>query len=190
MRAMHPQPPTEFNPYAPPTTDVDQGLQQNLDGYELADRGTRFAAWLIDLLLSIASVLPGLVLMFSMLGFADFEPYRFYRRMDEGPFILSILVMSLMALAFHIYQWYLISTSGQSLAKRWLGIMIVRMDGSPCGFVNGVLLRSWVMILVANIPVAGLILFYFVDPLMILGDERRCLHDHIASTRVVVAPRA
>ena len=54
-------------------------------------------------------------------------------------------VMGLMVLAFMGYQWYLISTTGQSLAKRWMGIKIVRIDGTPVNFVNGVILRSWVM---------------------------------------------
>jgi uncharacterized RDD family membrane protein YckC len=97
--------------------------------------------------------------------------------------------MGLMVLSFMIYQWYLIATTGQSLAKRWLGIKIVRLDGSPVGFVNGVILRSWVVGALSNIPILGTIIG-LVNPLMIFGEERRCLHDHIAGTRVVVAPIA
>jgi uncharacterized RDD family membrane protein YckC len=110
--------------------------------------------------------------------------------MNEGTFFLGIGVSVLMVLAFSIYQWYLIATTGQTLAKRWLGIMIVRTDGSPCGFVNGVLLRNWVIyVLLSFLPFVNY-LVWLIDALMIFGDERRCLHDHIAGTRVVVAPKA
>jgi len=53
-------------------------------------------------------------------------------------------------------------------------------------FVHGVLLRQWVMGLLNAIPFIGNIIA-LVDPLMIFGDERRCLHDHIAGTKVIVA---
>ena len=98
-------------------------------------------------------------------------------------------LMVLMVLAFMGYQWYLIATTGQTLAKRWLGIKIVRVDGTPLGFVNGVILRSWVLGLLGNIPIVGP-LVSLVNPLMIFGEERRCLHDQIAGTRVIVAPKA
>jgi hypothetical protein len=60
--------PEEFNPYAPPTADVDQRLQLNLDGYELAERGTRFAAFVIDGLLLTVAALPGMIVTFAVLG--------------------------------------------------------------------------------------------------------------------------
>ena len=79
------------------------------------------------------------------------------------------------------YQWYLVATTGQSLAKRWFGIKIVRLDGSLPGFVNGVLLRSWVLhALNAVCNFVGLI-----DALMIFGEQSRCLHDLIAGTKVI-----
>jgi len=176
-----------YNPYAPPTADVDQGLHSQVDDYVLADRGTRLGAVLIDGLLSVASFLPGLVLFIALAGVDNLDPSRMLRHMNDGMIFVGIAVMGLMALSFQIYQWYLISTTGQSLAKRWLGIKIIRLDGSDVGFVNGVILRSWVIGLIGNIPLVGG-LVALINPLMIFGEERRCLHDHIASTRVIVAP--
>lgn len=184
---MQQQPGSNFNPYAPPTADVDQGLQLQHGDYVLADRGTRLGAALIDGLLSVAAALPaGLILGFTIYnntrgntGVGDLEVMT----------IGLIALMVLMVFAFMGYQWYLISTTGQTLAKRWLGIQIVRVDGTPLGFVNGVILRSWVMSALSNIPFVGFIAA-LVNPLMIFGEERRCLHDHIAGTRVIVAPRA
>lgn len=184
---MQQQPGSNFNPYAPPTADIDQGLQLGNDGqYVLADRGTRLGAVLIDGLLTVAAALPAGAVLFFMVGM---NRGSFDRGDAELLVYGSMGVMGLMVLAFMIYQWYLIATTGQSLAKKWLGIKIVRVDGSPVGFVNGVILRSWVTGALSNIPVLGPIVG-LVDALMIFGEERRCLHDHIAGTRVIVAPIA
>lgn len=183
---MQQQPGSNFNPYAPPTADVHQDLQLQQGGYELADRGTRLGAALIDGLLAFASAAPaGIILAFMV-----FNGRNRFDIMNAELMVYGLMgVMGLMVLAFMGYQWYLIATTGQSLAKRWLGIQIVRVDGSPLGFVNGVILRSWIISLLAQIPrVGGLV--GLIDVLMIFGKERRCLHDLIAGTRVVVAPRA
>ena len=187
---MQQQPGSNFNPYAPPTADVDQGLQLQSGEYVLAERGTRLGAVLIDGLLAVAAAAPaGIILAFmifsatnGMTSLGDAE------MMSYGVIAVGAL-MVLMILAFMGYQWYLIATTGQTLAKRWLGIKIVRVDGSPLGFVNGVILRSWVTGMLSNIPMVGMIVG-IVNPLMIFGEERRCLHDLIAGTRVIVAPGA
>jgi len=181
------QPDPDFNPYAPPKTDIDQGLTFGGDDYVLAERGTRFAAALIDGLLMVVTLIPGFVLLLTA---AEGGMYRMFNHGNSDSLFLAVGVMILLFLAFMAFQWYLIATTGQSLAKKWLGIKIVRTDGTPCGFVNGVILRSWVLGLVGNfIPVVGG-LIHLIDPLLIFGEERRCLHDHIASTRVIVAPSA
>lgn len=167
-----------YNPYAPPTPGADQSPQAQLYGtgedHILAGRGTRLAAALIDGALALGSALPGIILMAALSDGSD------------DSLIAGGLVAVLGLLAFGIYQIYLISTSGQSLAKRWLGIKIIKTDGMPCGFVHGVLLRSWVMGFIGQIPIVGPICS-LVDPLLIFGDERRCLHDLIAGTKVIIA---
>lgn len=181
------QPPPEFNPYAPPAADVDQGLHLG-DDLVLADRGARFLAFLIDVFLMFFAMLPGIGILFVVVDGAGPSSLGIFGRADG---ILSALLLAFVfLLAFQGFQWYLISTTGQSLGKRWLGVKIVRMDGLPCGFVHGVLLRSWVPhLLVSFVPFLGYV-FFLVDALFILGDERRCIHDHMASTQVVVAPKA
>lgn len=176
-----------FNPYAPPTANVDQGLQTHGEEYVLAERGTRLGAAIIDGLLMVAALLPGFLLMGVMTGFGNFGSSGMLRGGNSGAVFLGFGMMGLMFLAFMGYQWYLISTTGQSLAKRWLGIKIVRVDGSEAGFVHGVILRSWVLGAMGQIPIVGP-LVSLVDPLLIFGEERRCLHDQIAGTRVIVAP--
>lgn len=181
------QPGSNFNPYAPPTADIDQRAQLGHDDqYVLADRGTRLGAFIIDYLLLMASMLPAGVI----LAFMAYANQANLNGLETEWMLIGVgVVMFLMVLSFAIYQLYLISTTGQSLAKRWLGIKIVRIDGSPAGFVHGVLLRSFVTGALGAIPFIGWIIS-IVDPLMIFGEERRCLHDHIAGTRVIVAPIA
>jgi uncharacterized RDD family membrane protein YckC len=158
-----------FNPYAPPSQQAQFGYGHtgpDIHEHMLADRGTRLGARIIDNVLYMAAGLVGL---------------------GPGALIGTDELMfggaGLAVLALAIFQWYLISTTGQTLAKKWMGIRIVRVDGSELGFLYGVFLRNWILqVASALIGLVGLI-----DALMIFGDERRCLHDHIAGTKVVIA---
>ncbi len=51
-----------------------------------------------------------------------------------------------------------------------MGSKIVRLDGSPVGFVHGVMLRGWVVGALSNIPVLGALvgLVGLVNPLMMM----------------------
>jgi uncharacterized RDD family membrane protein YckC len=110
-------------------------------------------------------------------------------RSDDPDFVAVAIICGLvlaMLLPLNVYQWYLISKQGQTLGKKWLGIRIVKLDGSPVDFVSGVVMRSWLVGLMGFVPYLGGC-FRLVDYLMIFTDERRCLHDQIAGTKVVVA---
>ena len=76
-----------------------------------------------------------------------------------------------------------------SLGKQWLGLRIVRVDGSRATFVRAVLLRMLLPWLLAWIPFVGWFLLP-VDWLVIFREDCRCLHDLIAGTKVVVVPGA
>jgi uncharacterized RDD family membrane protein YckC len=161
-----------LNPYAPPTTDVDFGVLAPGSGEDapLASRGSRLAASMIDGMMYMVGGTP------------------FWMGV-QGPLSISMPLMvagALLYLGVLGLQSYRIATRGQTLAKQWLGIKIVKVDGSSVGFWDGVVLRTWVLIPVAFIPFIGG-LFGFVDALAIFGHERRCIHDRIAKTRVVVA---
>ncbi len=110
----------------------------------------------------------------------------------------TAISVSILVVVYYGYQAYLIATTGQSLAKRFLKIKIVRDDGSPAGFVHGVLLRDGVL-LVATLLAMGALggsqsavlvgtIFGLADCLAIFGDDRRCVHDYLAGTKVVPAP--
>lgn len=161
----------QLNPYAPPTASVNltpnAGDDQN---FVVASRGARFFGAVLDTLVMMVLISPAVFL-------SDFAR-------DTSQFYLYALVPWLIYVAV---QWTLIATSGQSIGKKLVGTKIVKLDGSDCGFVHGVILRSWIMTALNAIPVLGNLIALF-DALWIFGHESRCLHDLIAGTRVIVAP--
>jgi len=109
---------------------------------------------------------------------------------DVGRVAGGFAMLAVGLLVVFVVQTWLLTTRGQTIGKRMLGIRIVRYrDGSPAGFVHAVLLRSWLINLIGLVPTVGNY-FPFLDLGFIFGPERRCLHDLIADTKVVVAARA
>jgi uncharacterized RDD family membrane protein YckC len=80
-----------------------------------------------------------------------------------------------------LVQSGLIASSGQSLGKMAMGTQIANDDDNdPPGFARGVVVRWWLNSVLCFIPFYALI-----DVLMIFSEDRRCLHDQIAGTRVI-----
>ena len=101
--------------------------------------------------------------------------------------MIGTMVLGLGMLALAGYQIYLLTTQGQTIGKRKMGLRIVRVkDLSNGGFVTNVLLRGVVRAVIGVIPFLGAI-FTIADPLCIFRADRRCLHDHIAGTCVINA---
>jgi uncharacterized RDD family membrane protein YckC len=88
-------------------------------------------------------------------------------------------------LVIGLVQVTLLTRRGQTLGKIAMGVRIVNYeDERNPGFLRAVLMRQFVPSLVGAIPCLGN-LFALVDVLSILGEERRCIHDLIAGTKVV-----
>ena len=89
------------------------------------------------------------------------------------------------SLTLFAVQMTLLSLRGQTLGKMILNIRIVDHDDeSNPGFVRAVCWRVLVPAFLGAVPLLGL-LFVLLDVLCILGEERRCLHDLMAGTKVV-----
>ncbi|MEZ4298314.1 MAG: RDD family protein [Polyangiaceae bacterium] len=168
----------DTNPYAPPTVH-DEPSRFPPEGGEsqiLAQPGTRWVARFIDGLLGMAVAIP----IFVLLVVTDVVTVDDLQRNN---FLGSALYIGA-SLPIGLYQWSLIARTGQSLGKKWQRIRIVKVDGSPVNFTSGVILREWITTLIGFVPfIGGLV--GTVGLLMIFGRERRCLHDHIAGTKVV-----
>jgi uncharacterized RDD family membrane protein YckC len=160
--------PGTVNPYAAPGADLDAGVAA--DALTLAGRGARLGAYILDAV--VLGFIPGIVLLFSGIG----------RGPDASPSPIGLGLAGLFFLGVAVYQLWSLSVRGQTLGKKWLGIKIVKQDGSPVTFGSAVVMRALVPGLLGIVPGFGLI-----DILFIFRDDRRCIHDLIASTKVVTA---
>ena len=142
-----------------------------------ADRVKRLVATVLDGL--IFGVTAGMAFGMGFLSGAGFH---------WGVGLLSGFgLMSIVWLGMLVCQCYLLAIRGQTIGKIVMGLRIVRFeDGGNPGFVKAVLLRTFLWALITAVPVVGT-LAGVVGILFIFRDDQRCLHDHLAGTRVVNA---
>jgi uncharacterized RDD family membrane protein YckC len=137
----------------------------------LASRGARLAAQLIDLAISGIACAPG----FYLAQMAD----------HPGDMVVARGLLALGVALVAAVQASLLTWNGQTIGKRVLGVRIFRCtDGGNPGFLRAVLLRSVLPLLYASVTCV-LRLFALIDIRNILGEERCCLHDYLAGTKVV-----
>lgn len=174
------------NPYAAPTRpDEDPSAYRQ----RTASRWRRLAATLIDglalvVILVVATMVTRLVAASELKLRAPSVPIRNQIASDPSLIPPILAAMLLPALLLYSLQCYLVAKRGQSVAKVWLGIRVVRCDGRPAGFLHGVLLRTWLMGAMMALPVVGW-LIGVANILMIFHHRSRCLHDVLADTRVI-----
>lgn len=163
------------NRFAPPTAHVEDVAQATAG--ELAGRGTRLGAALLD------AILAGLVFW----GLSLFTPLNVFDPSGRGG-LLVILVENTLAgfIVFLVLHGYLLATRGQTIGKMLLHIRIVRSDGTKATLVRLAGLRYFVNSVLALIPVVGW-LYGLVDALMIFRESRKCVHDNLADTIVIKA---
>ncbi len=155
-----------------------------MNDQELASRGERLAAYLIEVALALPFGLVSGVLGYR-LGFAQ------ARQLPIAPSLLFALALSAVCLTtLMVVQMYWLATRGQTLGKRWMKIRIVRLDGTPAGFVRAVLWRGFLNggVYLTLVLLAGPWLGYpylLADMLFIFGARKSCIHDMIAGTKVV-----
>lgn len=163
-------------------------------GQQMADRGVRLLAVLVDSGMALVAMLPAMSLILEMIKLeaaakqggeeADLQVAGIMESMNyTGPIIAGVLLLALM-----IANLYFLTTRGQTLGKMVCKIKIVDLAGQNPGFVKAVLLRAVVPGIIGAVPLLGSI-FSLVDPLFIFREDRRCIHDLIAGTKVVTAPK-
>jgi uncharacterized RDD family membrane protein YckC len=162
------------NPYAPPRAKVSD-VTEDTEELELAGRAVRLGAAIVDGL--VLGALVGLPLGIGVaIGAA--------RSSNGTPHFPGVAIL-LCLIGLIVWAWFTIlyvSRNGQTIAKKWLDIKVVRTDGSPASLGRIFWLRNVVNGLLGVIP------FYsWIDPLLIFSDSRQCIHDKIADTIVVVA---
>lgn len=154
---------------------------------DLADRGLRLLAKILDELIGLICALPGL----AMLGWSFVQAMltdqgNALDQLENAQAVLGFFVLGAGVLLITIVQIVLLSTRGQTIAKIVFGLRIVRVEnGARPGFVHGWLLRNFVPGFASLLPFGLGFIFSIVDACFIFRQDRRCIHDFIASTRVV-----
>lgn len=167
----------ELNPYQSPAAPVTV-----VDGEALAGRADRVAAVLIDAMISLVVMLPVMYLA----GYFDMVRDNAVSGRMFLPVGQMLLWATIGFLGFVLIQGIPLRSTGQTWGKRLVGIKIVDLTGAKPSLVTLIGKRFLPVQAVANVPFLGSVLV-LVDCLMIFRDDRRCLHDLVAGTRVVKA---
>lgn len=163
------------NPYASPNAAI---VDIPSDGPELASFGLRLLGAIIDGLIMMMLIVP---LMFATGYISDIMA-------GKQPDFLDNLKMGAMGfVVFLLVQGYFLNASGQTIGKKILGTKIVTLDNEKPEFVKLILMRYLTIHAISQIPVIGAI-FGLVDAIFIFfGNQRQCLHDRFAGTKVIMA---
>lgn len=168
----------ENNPYAAPAAEIDD--VRAWDAYDLenrkAGRGKRLGAALLDGLISLIWLAPVV-----WAGYMAMDVRRGLK--PAGPMVALMLLGLALMVTIVVVNCLMLHRSGQTIGKRALDMAVVRTDGSRIGLARYIFLRVVPLTVLSMIPFLKLV--NLVDPLLIFGKERRCLHDLIADTIVV-----
>ena len=165
---------SEHNPY-----DAPGAIVADIDGpqAQLADRGMRLVAAIIDGLLLLVILVPAMFMGGYVSSIMSGVQPTFLNQMQWS--LIGFII-------FLVIQGFPLYSNGQTWGKKALGMKIVDLQGNKPEFGRLVALRYLSTQVIGLIPVLGVI-YGFVNVLFIFGNDRRCLHDKIAGTRVVVA---
>jgi uncharacterized RDD family membrane protein YckC len=158
--------------YSAPESSLgeDQG-----EGSDLATRGKRLSASLIDSLLIGVITLP---IIYYTGAWDDI-----YKGIPPSTgYSIAIGICGLVA--FLLINGKLLVENGQTLGKKVVGIRIVDMEGNKASIKKQLFPRYAFYFLPGQVPVVGQIVS-MVNILWIFGKPRRCLHDYVAGTKVV-----
>jgi uncharacterized RDD family membrane protein YckC len=173
------------NAYAPPkanVADVSPG-----DELTLASRLARLGAAILDSIIIGALVYTPLIFTGALSG-AMAEVMRTQNSMAFWGVFMSGAgaVSALLIIGWAIITFRLVAANGQTIAKKLVGIKVVRSDGSRATVARIFWLRNVVNTLISLIPLIGGV-YALVDSLFIFTERKQCLHDKIADTIVVNA---
>ena len=143
----------------------------------LAGRGMRLVAVLIDAVIMLAIMLP--IMWFG----------GYFTGMLSGvePSLGTQLLWSMGGfVAFVLVQGMPLAASGQTWGKKLMKMKIVDLQGNKPSIGNLIGMRYLPTQAIGLVPFVGA-LYGLVNILFIFAEDRRCLHDKIAGTRVVVA---
>lgn len=173
------------NAYAPPKANVEDVSPGG--ELTLASRISRLGAAILDSIIIGALVYTPLIFTGAMgAAMADAvrsgNPLAFWGVFMSGAGAVSLLLV----VGWAVITFRFVAANGQTIAKKLIGIKVVRSDGSRATVGRIFWLRNVVNTLISMIPIVGGI-YALVDSLFIFTERKQCLHDKIADTIVVDA---
>lgn len=183
-------PSDQANRYAAPQAEVED-VNDDAEIGQLAGRGERLGAALLDALIWILTVVPffigiGWSLFLAMMRYSKSGHRPDFSGVDSSNLIVGISIGAIAMLAVLIVNIYFVVKNRQTIGKKLMGIKVTRLDGSQVSIARLFWLRNIVNAVPGAIPFIGR-LYQLVDCLFIFGEQRRCVHDYIADTIVVKA---
>ena len=140
-----------------------------------ASRSDRFIAAVKDLFIVV------LIFLVVLMPFGLGRCIMFvYRNFILGYFISFVLLQ----IIFILCNGYLLNKAGQTIGKKFIGIKITDKYGNIPSFGMLYFLRYCLPIFIEIFPFYGWFLFV-ADSLFIFEKSKLCLHDYIASTKVM-----
>lgn len=171
----------EHNPYGSPDARLQPAAPPPLPGsLELASPWLRLAAALLDGVIALILIVPVMVLggYWTAVMNAAIQG-------RSVPLPLTIMWSAIGLVLFLLVQGYPLHRWAQTWGKRIVGVQIVDMQGGQPGLVHLLVRRYLPVQLAALVPFLGN-LFLMVDSLFVFRQDRRCVHDLIAGTQVIV----
>ncbi|MDF1826299.1 MAG: RDD family protein [Verrucomicrobiales bacterium] len=167
------------SPLPVPATELSRQLpEKKVEPPPYASVGARLLGALVDVSIFLAVVLGPAIAI-------DGVDAVFDEKTDLSSTALIAVGVSFLVLA--ITQLVLISRRGQSLGKVFAKTRIhLEATGEQAGFLNAILLRSFVGGLPTNIPLIGMV-YWLVDCCFVFRSDHRCIHDLIGGTIVLRA---
>ncbi|MEJ2694014.1 MAG: RDD family protein [Candidatus Thiodiazotropha sp.] len=163
------------NPYQTPKSGLSESDGDQSHKGELATRGTRFLAVLIDGIIGLILAIP-----FWLASGA----WIYFREGRQLPYTYTLAAVVYGFIGFALIHYYFLNRDGQTVGKKLLKIRIIGIDGQHPGAVPLLLKRYLPMSLISLVPLIGSLLG-LIDILFIFRKDRRCVHDLIAGTKVV-----
>ncbi|MEM5480147.1 RDD family protein [Pseudoalteromonas fuliginea] len=138
---------------------------------EKATRSDRLVAAIVDGVLGVVCFIP----VFILVGFDN---------LSQPTLTLSAGLLGYGILSTLVLHCYLMYQRGQTIGKSLMSIRIENLDGTQASFTTIYFKRMLCMQLLSLVPSVGQFIAGFVNPLFIFGKDKRCLHDHLAGTKV------
>lgn len=159
------------NVYAPPSSNLEMPSEET----PLATRWFRLWGALIDGIIATLITFPVMFLT----GYWEKAMAQNVTHTD------TILLGVFGLIVFVVLHGYLLATQGQTIGKRLVGTKIVSVKTNkilPFGKI--LLVRYLPITIAAQIPLIGQFLI-IIDYLFIFRNDKRCIHDLFAGTKVV-----